>query len=176
MMRHLTRWLLVVALVACPARGQAQERAVCAVARPGAVVVYGEVEQQLVVSANDLAGMTQASIPGEPHGGTPGTYTGPALGEILSRAGVRMGADLRGAALARYVVVEAADGYRAVFALAELDPLFRSAVPILAHRKDGQPLDGDAGPFQVIVPGEQRHARWVRQVVCLRLARDAGAV
>jgi hypothetical protein len=175
MMRDLTRWVLATALIACPARGLAQERAVCAVARSGAIVVYGDVEQQLVVTATDLAAMTQTSISGEPHGGTPGTYSGPALGQILSKAGVQMGADLRGVALSRYVVVEAADGYRAVFALAELDPLFRSAVPILAHRKDGQALDGEAGAFQVIVPGEQRHARWVRQVVCLRVATDNGA-
>jgi hypothetical protein len=172
-MRSLVRWAVAVALVALPADGLTQERAVCAVARAGAVVVYGDVEQQLVVTPNDLAGMTQTSIPGEPHGGTPGTYSGPTLAEILSKAGVRMGADIRGAALARYVVVEAADGYRAVFALAELDPLFRSAVPILAHRRDGQPLGSEAGPFQVIVPGEQRHARWVRQVICLRVAMDA---
>ena len=34
------------------------------------------------------------------------------------------------------------------------------------------PLGDDDGPFQVVVPGENRHARWVRQVTCLRIARD----
>src|SRR5690606_18107757 len=74
----------------------------------------------------------------------------------------------------RYVVVEAVDGYRALFALAEFDSAFRAEVPILALRRNGAPLEAEAGHFQIIVPGEMRHARWVRDVACLRVARDPG--
>ena len=70
-----------------------------------------------------------------------------------------------------YLVVEAADGYRAVFALPELDPEFTDRVilwPIAAMAR----LSPDReGPLQIVVPGEKRHARWVRQVVVLRIGR-----
>ena len=77
---------------------------------------------------------------------------------------------LRGPAIALYVVVEAADGYRAVYALAELDSAFTDRVILLADRRDGRPLSAREGPLQVIVPGEKKHARWVRQVIRLRVA------
>ena len=73
--------------------------------------------------------------------------------------------------MALYVVVEAADGYRAVFALAELDPAFTDRVILLADRRDGKPLSTREGPFQIIVPGEKKHARWVRQVIRLKVGR-----
>ena len=73
--------------------------------------------------------------------------------------------------MALFVVVEAADGYRAVFALAELDPEFTDRVILLADRRDDKPLPGQAGPFQIIVPGEKKHARWVRQVIRLKVGR-----
>jgi DMSO/TMAO reductase YedYZ molybdopterin-dependent catalytic subunit len=60
------------------------------------------------------------------------------------------------------VLIEAADGYRAAFALAELDPELTDR--IIADTKDGQPLPPGEGSFRVIVPGEKRPARWVRQV------------
>ena len=73
--------------------------------------------------------------------------------------------------MALYLVVEAADGYRAVFALSELDPAFTDRVVLLADRRDGQPLSMRDGPLQVVVPGEKKHARWVRQVIRLRVGR-----
>jgi hypothetical protein len=45
---------------------------------------------------------------------------------------------------------------------------------ILADTQDGALLSPEYGPLQVIVPGEIRHARWVRQVQCIRLGRDVG--
>jgi hypothetical protein len=70
-----------------------------------------------------------------------------------------------------YVIVEAADGYQALFALPELDPAFTDRVILLADHRDGQPLDARTGPFQIVVPGEKKHARWVRQVTGLRIGK-----
>jgi len=42
-------------------------------------------------------------------------------------------------------VVEAADGYRAVFALAEFDPDFTDRVILLADRRDDYPLSSKRG-------------------------------
>ena len=93
------------------------------------------------------------------------------LVEVLRSAGVKFGHDLRGPALATYLVVEAADGYRAVFALPELDPASTDRVILLADRRDGKPIDAKDGPLRVIVPGEKRHSRWVKQVIALKVGR-----
>jgi len=61
--------------------------------------------------------------------------------------------------------------YRVVFALAELDPAFTDRVILLADRADGQPLDNKTGPFRIVVPGEKRMARWVRQVITLKVVQ-----
>ena len=53
------------------------------------------------------------------HSGAESTFDGVALINILQLAGVKCGDGLRGKSLALYLVVEASDGYRAVFALPE---------------------------------------------------------
>jgi hypothetical protein len=101
----------------------------------------------------------------------PATYEGVALADLLGLAGVTFGQTVRGPRLADVVVVEASDGYRVAFALAELDPGFTDRVVLLADRRDGQPFGKDDGPFRVIVPGEKRPARWIRQVTAIKLVR-----
>src|SRR5690606_1469789 len=86
-----------------------------------------------------------------PHGGEPSDYAGPRLEDVLAPANLPRGPQLRGAEVTRYVVVEAVDGYRALFALAEFDSAFRAEVPILALRRNGAPLEAEAGHFQIIV-------------------------
>lgn len=49
--------------------------------------------------------------------------------------------------LSACLLVEAADGYRAVLALPESDPAFTDRVILLADRADGHPLDNKEGPF-----------------------------
>src|SRR5215510_5177371 len=131
---------------------------------PASLKVTVDGGKTIVLLAADLAAMPQRSVTASAHDQT-GTYSGVALREILTKAGVQAGADIRGPLLASYVVVTGADGYRAVFALAELDPVFTDRLVLLASQKDGGPLAENARPCQVIVPGELRPARWVRQVV-----------
>jgi DMSO/TMAO reductase YedYZ molybdopterin-dependent catalytic subunit len=92
-----------------------------------------------------------------------------ALGEILKLAAIPNGEDIKGPWLAKYLLVSAADGYRAIFALPELSPSFTSGVVLLADRRDGKPLSATEGPLRLVVPGEKRQARWVRQVLSLTL-------
>ena len=66
-----------------------------------------------------------------------------------------------------FVIVEASDGYQAVFALPEFDPPFTDRVIILADRKNGKVMQSPEGPLRLIVDGEKRHARWVREVTAL---------
>ncbi|MDG3006126.1 hypothetical protein [Paludisphaera mucosa] len=53
-------------------------------------------------------------------------------------------------------MVEASDGYRALFALPELDPSFTDRVILLADRRAGKPLDDRQGPLRIVAPGEKR--------------------
>lgn len=56
-------------------------------------------------------------------------------------------------------MVEAADGYRVVFALPELDPAFSDKQVILAFLSDGKPIDNKAeGTYRLVVPNEKRIA------------------
>ena len=123
-----------------------------------------------VFSAADLMALPRDTVQARFHDGPLLTFEGVTLHELLVRSGVP--ADLRSGDLTRYVVVEAADGYRALFSLPELDPGCRTHVPILTDRENGRAIGPRFGPHQVIVPEASQHARSVRQVVCLRLGRD----
>jgi hypothetical protein len=125
----------------------------------------------------DLAALDklpQHTVHAEAHGNAV-TCTGPTLIDVLGSLGVVQGEALRGKNLNLYVRAGAADGYHAVFALAELDPGFRSDVPILTARCADKPLDSKDGPLRIVVPGDKRPARWVRQLTSLEVLAAPGS-
>jgi len=96
---------------------------------------------------------------------------GVALDVLLRAAGALPADELPGPQLARYVLVDARDGYRALYSLAELDPGTGRRNVLLADRCNGAALGDEDGPLRLIAPEDARPARWVRQVTCLRIAR-----
>jgi DMSO/TMAO reductase YedYZ molybdopterin-dependent catalytic subunit len=130
------------------------------------VLVDGKVSATLDHAA--LAAMPHASVTAATHDETPGQWQGVALEEIVHRAGVPEGTAMRGRAMARFVRITASDGYQVVFSAGELDPAFGNTQVILAEQKDGQPLTKD-GPFRLVVPGDKRAARWVRNVTTIEV-------
>lgn len=132
--------------------------------------VIGAVDHPLVLGMSDLDAMHHVSANVDKNG-VKAVYKGVPLFEILSRAGIPAGTPPRDTRNTLYVTVTAADGYRVVFALAELDPGFSDRTVLLADRRDDQPLASREGPFRIIVPGEKLHARWVREVQSLDLER-----
>lgn len=141
------------------------------VSAPPVLNVGGEVTRPLKLSAADLAKLPRQTVTAKDHNGKPATFEGIALIEILRLAGVEFGEKLRGTSLALFLVVDATDGYRAVFALPELDPAFTDQSIILADRRDGKALTDAEGPWRIVVPNEKRQGRWVRQVAALNLRR-----
>ena len=132
--------------------------------------------RRMNVFAPELKELPRITLTAKDHDGKEAAFSGVELVELLKMAGVQFGKDLRGEKMALYLLVEAADGYKAVFALPELDREFRDQPVILADMRDGKPLSSADGPFQIIVAGEKRHARWVRQVTWLRIiAASSGA-
>ena len=55
---------------------------------------------------------------------TSANFEGVPLSAVLASAGIALGDKLRGPRLAEALLAEASDGYKVVFALAELDPAF----------------------------------------------------
>lgn len=131
---------------------------------------------QIIDAEGHSTTITAAQIAGSPHvtlnvldHDVPAQFGGVPLATLLSIAGVQLGDKLRGPRMAAALLVEAADGYKVVFALAELDPAFATREIILADRRDGKPLDGKEGPLRIVAPGDKRPARWVRQVTSLKV-------
>ncbi|MDT7810105.1 MAG: hypothetical protein QOJ42_21 [Acidobacteriaceae bacterium] len=133
---------------------------------PQTVEVTGAVKQALTLSAADLAKMPRASVR-TTNSGMETVYEGVWLHEVLKRAGVPQGSELRGKALASYVLAEAQDGYQVVFSLGELDPAFIDNEILLADTANGKPLFGAQGRFRLVVPKDKPGARSVRMLTKL---------
>jgi DMSO/TMAO reductase YedYZ molybdopterin-dependent catalytic subunit len=71
------------------------------------------------------------------------------------------------------VQVEALDGYRVAFSLAELDAGTGSTDAVVALEMDGKPLGGELGAFRMVVPTDKRSARWVRQVARIKVVQPS---
>jgi hypothetical protein len=125
-------------------------------------------EKPTVLTRADLESLPRVRVTTAKPGSST-VFDGVALQAVLEKAGVPFGETLRGKRLASCLLVEAADGYRAVIALPELDPAFSDKQIILAFSKDGKPLDDKEGPYRIVIPEEKRMARWVRQVTTLKI-------
>lgn len=122
----------------------------------------------------DHAALARTQVTASVHDEAPAIWEGVALADVLRTAGAPLGERLRGRALSAYVRVTAVDGYRVVFSLAELDAAFGNNVVLLADRRDGKPLAGD-GPYRLVVPGDKRAGRWLRNVAAIELVEDPDA-
>jgi molybdopterin-dependent oxidoreductase-like protein protein len=131
------------------------------------VRVTGKVERPLVVSEADLQTFPRKQLNVIDENGAHVTYDGVPMVELLQRAGAPLGKQLKGLSMRLFVIAEASDGYQAVFALPEFDPAFTDRAIILADRKNDKAMQSPEGPFRLIVEGEKRHARWVREVTAL---------
>jgi len=148
----------------------AQSSATTAQAQSAGIAIRGLDGQERTITASDLSRLTRHDTTVSAHQ-VSGRYSGVSLRDVLALGNAPATDSVRGRALTTYVTVEATDGYRVVFSLAELDPGFTDRVVILADRVNGQPLPASEGPYRIIVPGEKRPARWARQVARITISR-----
>lgn len=126
--------------------------------------------KSLEITRRELTTLRHTGLDATDKEGTTARYEGVDLVDILRAADAPLGNRLRGENMSGYVTVEGADGYQVSFTLAELDPDFTGQAVLLADRRDGQPLAEDEGPLRLVVPAEtKRNARWVRQVVKVKI-------
>jgi hypothetical protein len=148
---------LLIGLVLSAALAQCQQ-----------LTIQTEGGKETVLAKSDIESLPHVKV--TTHGSeTSATFEGVTLRSVLEKAGFEFGHSLRGKRLASCLLVEAADGYRAVIALPELDSDFTDKVVVLAYLQNGKPLDEKAGPYRIVIPEEKRMARWVRQVTKLKI-------
>jgi DMSO/TMAO reductase YedYZ molybdopterin-dependent catalytic subunit len=134
--------------------------------------IGGAVTTPLVLTLADLKNMPRKKLTVvNPHDKKTEAYEGVLLEELLRTAGVPQGENLRGPSMASYVLAEAADGYRVVFSLAELDSGVLDSEVIVADTMDGAPLGAQQGPFRLVAPHEKRPARWARMLKAITVVR-----
>jgi DMSO/TMAO reductase YedYZ molybdopterin-dependent catalytic subunit len=123
------------------------------------------VRTPLTLTIEDLKQMPRRKVSVvNPHDKRTENYEGVLVEDLLKRAGVSQGEDLKGQLSASYLIFEAEDGYRVAFSIAELDSGIVDSGVIVADTLDGAPLPAKQGPFRVIAPREKRAARRVRMV------------
>ena len=99
-------------------------------------------------------------------------YEGVLVGEILKRAGVPLGGELRGNAMATYVL---AQRHRrlpgGVLAAPSSIPASPANDIIVADTIDGKPLFAYQGPFRIVAPKDSRGARSIRMLERIDVVR-----
>jgi DMSO/TMAO reductase YedYZ molybdopterin-dependent catalytic subunit len=140
---------------------------------PAEFKIGGAVATPMVVAAADLkmAPRKTIRVVNSHNNNKTEVYEGVPLAELLGKAGVAQGDQIRGPLMAEYVLVEAADGYRVIFSLAELDSSFLDSDVLVADMMDGSPIGGDEGPYKLVAPHDKRPGRWVRMVKSITLMK-----
>jgi hypothetical protein len=141
-------------------------KAAPALAQDLKITVVGR--DSIVLTPADLKALPRAKATFIAHGRQM-TYEGALLNAALLKAGVVSGDRLMGRYLNQVVVAKGADGFTATYSLGETDPIYRTNPVIIADRKNGQPLDAKEGPYRLVVDGDLRPGRSVRQVVSVEV-------
>jgi len=130
-----------------------------------ALVVEGEVPTTMNYELADLLQFDRHQVEVANASGDSVVYDGVLVADLLEASGVNLGASLKGAEIDNFLTLRSGDGFVAVVSLPEFD----DRVVLLADRKDGVALDPSEGPLRTIVEGAPRKARWVKNVVALRI-------
>ena len=171
---RMTRSSPLVLLLGCAALSTSRPSDAQVAAQP--VTVRISAQRDTTFTGAELARLprSQIRVAASDHAGDSAhaqvLYEGVAVSDLLTLVGAPLGSALRGRAVASYVLVEAADGYRVVFSLEEAGAHTPPTL-LLADRRNGEPLSPDEGPLRIIAP-DARHSRWIRQVVRISV-RDA---
>jgi hypothetical protein len=135
------------------------------------LTIQGDIPASVVLKADDVAQMPHLTVSVKEEKGGKVDYQGVPLAALLERAGAPAGKQLRGKALASYVLATAHDGYQVVFSLAEVSPEFANETILVADRRDGKPMAAPLGPFRIVCANDQAQSRGVRMLEKLEVVR-----
>jgi len=127
--------------------------------------------KMLTLSPEDLAALPHKSVVVfNAHSKVNETYSGVALADLLSKAGVPLGESVRGKLFMTGIVAEGTDNYGVLYSLAEVDPSIHTGDVIVADMLDGKKLDKD-GAFKMVSTEDRRPARWVRNLTAISVVK-----
>jgi hypothetical protein len=157
------RFTLIIILAAFSGAGVCDTMATLSVQVEGrSPVIFGPAE---------FATLPRQTLRARDHRGMELTFGGVLLRELLIRAGAPLGEGLAKADLTNIIQVTGVDGYRVVFSLAELDLGYGAQPVLVADEVAGLRLKPEHGPWRLVVPGDRRHGRWMRQVKRIEVRR-----
>lgn len=166
--RRWTFSTLLLLTIVCPASARADG--------PAEVTITNVQGKSATLTAQSLADAPRATLTAKDRDGQEHRFEGVEIHELLKRVEVSTGEDLRGPRMRELVTIEGADGYSVAYSIGELSPKFTDRKILLADRIDGMPLAAETGPYRVIVEGDKRHSRWVRNVARIRVLDSAQLV
>jgi len=148
----------------------AQQPGAAPKAEKDTLLVLAASHEPLRLSVAELKAMSQTTVTiHNSHTNADETYAGVRLTDLLAKVGAPSGSELRGKALANYIVATGSDGYQSVLALAEVDPSFHPGEVLVANAMNGKPLDEYSGPLKLVVTEDKRPARSVRNLTTIEL-------
>ncbi len=153
-----------------PAYGLPAQTATESAPVPG-ITISGDIAATIVLKAADLAQMPRETVAVADQDGAQISYEGVPLREILKKAGIPLGKDLRGKAMSSYILAKAHDGYQVLFSLGELGADFGNEDIVVADKRDGKALFGYQGPLRLVCPGDKAGARSVRMLESIEFVR-----
>jgi hypothetical protein len=133
------------------------------------LTLIGQSGVSKTLSVADLQALPQVDIVTVNKDSSRTTFRGPTIRSLMTLVGAPTGHAMRGPSMLLAVLAEAADGYRVAYMLAELDQQFGARPAIVALTQDRVALPATDGPLRVVIAGEEHRARWIRQVLRLRL-------
>ncbi len=142
------------------------------VASSGSIELLGAVTSGGSVTVADLQSLPAQTVEvdfqsgqGDQHH----AYTGVLLWDVLNQAGIVVDENVKNDILHFYVLITASDGYQVVISLGEIDPGFGNHPYLLAWDEDGAPLEGDAGPLRLVLPGDVKGGRYVSGIASIEI-------
>ena len=142
------------------------------------LTVTGDVLDPATYTASDLAALPQASeFVTYASGGSPvsTTFAGPTIQSLVAAAQVNTDLAQRNAIVPYYLTATGSDGYRVVYALAEINPNFAgggTTPPLVATSVNGGSL-GTNGFARTTAPRDLAGGRYVSNLVNLDIERAA---
>lgn len=149
---------------------QSRPDALAASSKNELTLLTNSAHKPVVLSAAEFKTLSHISVTiRNAHTNADESYSGVRLSDLLAKIGAPLGSELRGKALANYIVATGSDGYQSVLALGEVDPSFHPGEVLVADAMDGKPLDAHSGPYKLVVTEDKRPARSVRNLTTIEL-------
>ncbi len=124
-------------------------------------------DKSIEFTAAELAALPHTTIKlFNEHAKADQSYSGVPLALLLARLGVPE--KPRGKDFRLYLIAEGSDGYQVVYSIGEVTPDVHDGTTLVADSMNDKSL-GDNGHCQLVTPGEKRPARWVRNLVSIRV-------